>query len=373
MAEPAEQRVSLDQALDLATKLQQQGRLDEARSIYEQVLIKLPHQQRALSMLASISYQQGDDLQAEAYLDRLIQILLGQVEESPDAIGPRAAAVNLLLARGRNVEAETLISDLKLPLNPIRATPELFGRKRDDAKARGLPGMIINTMPKSASESIWNKLAQGLGMAQSHLSIGLFPECCLIPFRLARVAEGGIIAKEHIPASAHNLKLLEEHGLTRMVVHLRDPRQAMLSWVHFVRDDVSMRLMAPIWRRTVPPAHIVKGPLDETVDWCIEHYLPILVDFIDGWRRVAADPQSPFQARFLTFEKFRTEPEAYFDEALDILGAPKAGFRAEAQAETVHLRKGALDEWREVLDKQRQAAAWKQIPADMAEQFGWEK
>jgi hypothetical protein len=190
---------------------------------------------------------------------------------------------------------------------------------------------------------------------------------------MARIAEGGIIAKEHIPASAHNLKVLEDHGLTRMVVHLRDPRQAMLSWVHFVRDDVSMRLMGPIWRRTVPPAHIVKGTLEETIDWCIDNYLPILIEFIEGWRRVTADPDSPFEVRFLTFEKFRTQPDAYFAEALDFLGAPKADFRAEAEAETVHLRKGALDEWREVLDKQRQAAAWKRIPPDMAESFGWEK
>jgi hypothetical protein len=365
--------MTLDQALDLAMNSQKQGRLDEARTIYEQVLVRIPHQQRALSMLASIGYQQGQDMQAEAYLDRLIDILRQEVEENPEALQPRAALVNLLLARGRNAEAEALVDALELPLNPIRATPELFGQRRDDAKARGLPGMIVNTMPKSASESIWNKLAQGLGMAQSHLSIGLFPECCLIPHRMARVAEGGIIAKEHIPASAYNLKVLQQHGLTRMIVHLRDPRQAMLSWVHFVRDDVSMRLMGPIWRRTVPPADVVRGPLEGTIDWCIDNYLPVLVEFIEGWRRVAAHAESPFQVGFLTFEEFRTDPDSYFAKALDCLGAPHAAFAANAEAETVHLRKGALDEWREALDKRQREAAWAQLPAEMAADFGWSK
>lgn len=371
MAETA-QKLSLDQALALALEAQRAGALNDARAIYEQVLARVPHQTRALSMLASICYQSGEDVQADAYLDRCIEVLQDQAADGKGDASVLAALINLLLARRRNVEAERLVEQLDLPVNPIRATPEQFAFRQETARAKGLGGMIINTMPKSASESIWNKLAEGLGMAQCHLSIGLFPECCVIPARIAKVAAGGIIAKEHIPANAHNLRVMERHGTTRMIVHLRDPRQATLSWAHFVREDVSRRLMGPIWRRTVPPAAALNAELPETLDWCIEHYLPILVDFIEGWARLHDDPGSPVEVDFLTFEQFRTDPESYFQRALDFYGVERSRFHAEAEAETVHLRKGALDEWREVFSGAQRQAAWAKIPGKLAERFEWD-
>ena len=51
---------------------------------------------------------------------------------------------------------------------------------------------------------------------------------------------------------------------------------------------------------------------------------------------------------------------AYIDRALDSDddGIDKATFRTEAEAETVHLRKGLIDEWREVFTPAQQARAW---------------
>ena len=291
----------------------------------------------------------------------------------PNLARVHASLVNSLLARQRRAEAESSVGGLELPINPIRATPEEFLRRRARGIQQKLPAMLINAVPKSASESIWNKLSEGLSLAQGHLSIGLFPDCCLIPFRVRTAAEGGLIAKEHISATAFNLETLAQSGLNRMVCHLRDPRQATLSWAHFVRDDVSMRLMAPIWRKIVPPLSVPKDDLARQIDWSIDNYLPLLISFIRGWIEADEDPAQPMRVLFLSFEEFRVDPDAYFDRVLAFHDIDRALFAADSEAEVVHLRKGLLDEWRGVFSAAQQKRAWDAIPPELAERFGWRK
>lgn len=366
------QNMSIPQAFDVARHRHVAGELEQAWDIYSRILDVVPDHAEAAVMLASIAYRQAKTEDAGTYLDRAIGLNRAAIQRKADDDRSRASLVNLLLARGRIAEAEALVQELKLPLNPTRATPEEFDERRQAAIGRGLPLIIISTMPKSASESIWNKLAESLEMAQCYLSLGLFPDCCLIPARVDQAAAGGIIVKEHIGPSRHNLAALERTGVDRLIVHHRDPRQATLSWVHFARDDINQRLMAPLWRKIVPPAEVLDGDLSRQIDWCIDAYMPQLVEFLQDWRRVDADSGIPLSVLFMSFEIFRTEPAQYFEKVLDFYDIPRERFAAEAEAKVVHLRKGQLDEWRDVFSEAQRQRAWEMIPADMAEAFGWQ-
>lgn len=372
MSEAAPQQISMEQAFQMARQKQAAGELDEARHIYERILTSVPVHAESLTMLASITYQKGDDTQADAFIGRAIEVYQTILSQQPGSLAARAPLVNLLLARNRISEAQALMADLNLPLNPIRATPEVFVERRKSGIARGLPPMLINTVPKSASESIWNRLAEGLGLAQCHLSLGLFPDCCLVPARVQSAGQGGLIAKEHIPATAFNLKVLADSGVTRVLFHLRDPRQAVLSWAHFVHDDVSLRMMAPIWRKVIPPAAVLRADLATQIDWCIDNYLPLLVDFVRGWDNLCRDDQGSLRVKIQSFELFLSEPEKYFAEALDFYDIDPSLFAADAEAETVHLRKGMTDEWRGVFTRKQSERAWELMPRDMAKHFGWQ-
>ncbi len=61
------------------------------------------------------------------------------------------------------------------------------------------------------------------------------------------------------------------------------------------------------------------------------------------------------------------------DEVLTFYGIAAEGFRRDAEAEVVHLRKGAVDEWRGVFSEAQAARAWRQIPSRMAERFAWRR
>ena len=229
MPEATQQRQSIEESFRQARDRQASGQLEDAKRLYGDILARVPHHAESLTMLGSVAYQQGDDTQAEAYLDRAIEIYQAVLKQMPGLVAVRAPLVNVMLARGRRAEAEAYAADLELRINPVRATAKEFTRRRRIGQERGLPAMLINTVPKSASESIWNKLAQGLGLAQCHFSLGLFPDCTLMPSRVRATAAGGVIVKEHLPATPFNLQVLAEHGLDRVLVHLRDPRQATLS------------------------------------------------------------------------------------------------------------------------------------------------
>ena len=160
-------QVPPEQSFNLARQLQAQGRLAEAQAVYEKLLKKLPNHPQSLTMMASICYQGGEDLQAEAYVDRAIEVYEENLERTPNNVGFKASLMTLLLARGAREKAEHQALDLDLPINAVRAGPrEFFERSRSGAE-RGIPLLLINTVPKSASESIWNKLAEGLGIGAS--------------------------------------------------------------------------------------------------------------------------------------------------------------------------------------------------------------
>lgn len=371
MPQTQQRKLPVEQAFATAMEWQKEGRLVEARQVYEQIVSRFPDHAQSLTMLASISHQQGQDFQAVVHLDKAIGLYQAAFGRNPADLGARAQLVNLLLARGRVAEAEALMPGLQMPLNPIRTTPEAFERRRAAARGRNLPPILITTFPKSASESIWNKLAEGLDSAQAHVSIGLFPDCTIVPSRAGLLAQGGLIAKEHLSASRFNLKVLADHGLDRVIVHHRDPRQATLSWAHFARDDINKRLLAPLWRKIVPPAQVLSQDLGAQIDWCIENYLPLLIRFLADWRAADADPERPISALFMSFELFRVEPARYFDRVLEFYDVPRERFAADADAEVVHLRKGEIDEWRGVFTEAQRERAWELIPDAMAEAFGW--
>ncbi len=362
---------SIAEAMDFARRRHQAGALSDARSLYELVLESEPNNTDAMTLLASLLYRTGEEREAESLLERAINLYANTYRQGIAELAPLAGLVNLLLARGRVAEAEHRVQVMDLPILPVRATQQEFNARREAALRAGLPLILVTTLPKTASESIWNHLAEGLQAAQCHLSVGLFPDCCLIPSRVNFGAPGGIVAKEHIAATDHNLATLAEFGVDRIVVNLRDPRQVVLSWVHFVREDVSQRLLAPIWRKIVPPSRIFDEPLETQIDWALDSFMPLLIDFARGWIAADRDPQRPLKALFLSFEEFRADPVSFATRIVDFYDLPRERFAHAAEFEVVHLRKGMTDEWRSVFSPEQQARAWDQIPSDLAEAMGW--
>lgn len=377
---PSASAAAIDAALRWGVEQLGRGELRAAREAFDHVRMLAPEHPTALTMLGSIAYQEGEDALGEIYLDRAIAFYESAARDhgtGPGRAGLIGPLANLLLARNREREIDArldpLLDDLDLPFNRLGQTAEAFATTRSRAVEQGLATVLICTVPKSASETLWNRLAAGLGLPQTHLGIGLFPRCRLLPKRLEAAVAGGLMAKEHIRPTAANLAALEQHGPSRLIVHQRDPRQAMLSWAHFVHDDVAHRPMGPIWRDLVPPASVLAGGIETVVDWSIDHALPWFVAFAAEWAALANQPRRRPMLHFSTFEQFVADADAVIDDILRFLAIPADRFdlRAAELAPDAHWRMGRTDEWRQVLDRRQRARARDALPPALASRFGW--
>ena len=370
------QTADVEQMFQRAFALHGEGKHADARAIYEKILLAVPGHPGTLQMLASLAFYAGAGVQAEAYRDQAIQgYRRAMADLAPQQIAPlmnlRAGLMNLLLSADHVESAQAEAKRLHVPLNPMFADPQTWLRTRKRAVRNRRPRIVLNTIPKSASETVWNRLAKGLDMAQCHVSLGLFPNCTAVPARMRDFGKGGIITKEHLAPTAFNVRALRDAGVDRMVLHLRDPRQVLLSWAYFVRDDIARTPLGPLWRQTCPPADVLKADFSALLDWCVDRYLPYVVAFIEGWQAIADDSDTPLAVHFATFEHFLEAPSDHIGAILDFHETPRTAIGDDANAADGHFRRGQRDEWRDVLTAEQKARANAQLSGAMMDRFGW--
>ncbi len=131
--------------------------------------------------------------------------------------------------------------------------------------ARRAVKILLNTMPKSGSVYILKSLAIITGLKTMHLgdpSNGKIGIEDILAF-----CGGGYVAQNHLASSAENLQILQQFK-PKMLLHLRDPRQALLSWVYHVDwKNKTEGLIVPGQPR------YFESSLSSKIDWQIESHL----------------------------------------------------------------------------------------------------
>ncbi|MCH8113406.1 MAG: sulfotransferase domain-containing protein [Proteobacteria bacterium] len=263
----------------------------------------------------------------------------------------------------------------------IRSHPEMplerlgnFVVLQEVAIKRGIPGILLVTMPKSGSLYMLMRLSKGLGVPICHASLDLFPTDRVIPSWAQALALGGAVAQEHLDASSRNMAELVRAGLSKAVVHVRDPRQATLSWVHHVetttgdREHIRQLMSPPITKM------YDRFDLGRKIDWQIENYLPLLVKWTQQWMDFADACASDFEVLFTRYEDFRADEGANIRKILNYMGVSPEAFDfspLKTSREALHRRKGEADEWREVFSRTQRRRATELVPEDMCARFGW--
>lgn len=242
-----------------------------------------------------------------------------------------------------------------------------LGRKR-------IPGIHLNTLPKSGSMFICDALADGLAIEKTVVSCGYFPDDMILRLTFEQLSDGGFISQSHLPANRLNKVVLQDY-VDRIVVHVRDPRQALLSWTHFLtkleRDG------RPEVNHTIPPlpSEYFSLSLAEQIGWQIENYLPLCVQWLEGWIDASEDEAFRVKILFTRFEDFVADADSFFMRILDFYGIPESLFVYQKRPKegADHFRKGRVDEWREVFDADQTARATAIMTERILTQFGWER
>ncbi|KZD05706.1 sulfotransferase domain-containing protein [Thalassospira xiamenensis] len=211
-----------------------------------------------------------------------------------------------------------------------------------------VPAILFNTMPKSGSVFILRSIENGLRIPYVNVSDGYFPDDLLQRTRFQEFALGNCITQSHVPAHPINIGMLN-HYIDRMVLHVRDPRQALLSWTHHVRRFQNDRGALSVFVPSIPDEYF-SWSLHEQIEWQIENYCPGLVNWVEGWIDHIKKEDQSFKIMITHYEDFLEDQEKFFKEFFKFYDVEWEKFiftEVEKSADT-NFRSGTLDEWRSV-------------------------
>jgi Sulfotransferase domain len=234
-------------------------------------------------------------------------------------------------------------------------TPEVVGRLvalRDANIRRRLPSIVLVTLPRSASISVSSIFNSGFNLPSFCYSlVGLE----VVESWARDYASGGACHTAHLQPTPQNIARLKRCGIDKLIVHVRDPRQALLSLTHYV-------------------AAYPRGPevpLDQRLEAAAGDYLAS-IRWIEGW----LDAEDEIRILFSRFEDFVSDKAAFIRRYLDFYGAPIELFSMR-DAVTMHpgvdyhLRLGRTDEWREVMSPEQAERLSSWLPQRLRQRFGW--
>jgi len=375
-----------DLGLSLGDRLQSEGKPEDAIALYQHAIAVQPDRVEFYLKLGNIfreqkqldaaikSYQQAleiDPKLVEAHLQ--LGEVLGRKGEYEEAVRHCQQAWEI---DHNSAAAYTYLGKVFiLHGNRDEALSCLY--KSNQIKSANLialgqtPGILLNTLPKSGSFYILEAIYKGLNINWMPISA----ESEVIKRDdIAILASGMNASQEHLHATSRNLCLISEF-LDKLVVHVRDPRQATLSWVHHlikttreIKDVISLLPAIPAAK------NYFSLSLTEQISWQIESgYLPIAINFIEGWLNAEADPLFYPDILFTKYEDLATDPQAFFESILKFYNIEKFPFTfpEPPQQGKLHYRKGRADEWREVFTAEQVEKASSMIPQRLFDKFGW--
>jgi hypothetical protein len=334
------------------------NRLKSAGGTARQIAARFQQFQRAYeNQNYGIAYQhfaEALDLDAGVAYRYFVVRASAQVEFTARATGrvdELTARLDALLARHPNMNL--LCDD---DPDSIQRLCEL----REANIKKGLPSVALITLPKSASISVANIFTSGFNLpsfAYSFITVGVMESWA------HDYARGGACYATHLRPTPSTVERLKRSGISKIIVHVRDPRQTLLSTVHHLSlyPDQLITLTKTVTHRPIAQQ------IDELMDFYIHR-----IRWIAGWM----EAESKLDLMFSTFEDFVSDRRAFIQRYLDFYGAPPEHFSYESAVERhqgtdYHYRKGEISEWRNVFPSKQAAYLSSLVPKEVKQRFGW--
>jgi tetratricopeptide (TPR) repeat protein len=334
-----------EDALVEARRLFDGGSYEAALELYESVLAAFPSDEEANYYVATLFNWSGDRHNAITHLERA-------------GLGPGADADFLSFQDYERFRTG-------------------FAADQRRAIEGGSGKVLLTALPKSASVFLYVSLASLLQVPVCRVSLGTFPDMAIVPSWLKQFNLGGAVTHDHFFPTPYNLEQLQRTGIDQVLVHVRDPRQALLSYVHME----TQRLTGSHDASRDDKAHIaayLSLTMTEKIDHAIEVLFPRFLSWISDWAAVA-EQDAPLRVVMSSYEDFMANKSGYLDWLIGTLGQPirtdlpitEVLNIIESTEGATNFRKGMTDEWREVFTLAQRNSTWKALRGPLADRFGW--
>ena len=227
-------------------------------------------------------------------------------------------------------------------------------RRQELAKERGIPSVLIASMPRSASASLTQTIAALLDAPIMRASCGRFPDFLLVPRWFNSCSSGGAVLHDHFGAIPFNVKLLRDAHVGEVFVRVRDPRPAAASSVNLID------------RKAVASGRA------EFEDRVLAAYEIAFIPWLTGWLAAAADAETGLKIHWVTHGARATREAAR--HVLAILAAAHPALADYARAHiteiTANLVTGEAEAWRASISERGQERLWEATPQAVRDLLG---
>jgi hypothetical protein len=213
---------------------------------------------------------------------------------------------------------------------------------------------------KSASVTIDNIFSSGFGLPTVVYSIATAE---VVESWARDFARGGACYTTHLYPRERNILRLKRAGLQKIIVHVRDPRQGILSLIHHIMQrDTYLHLRQ-------------NGFAERTIDEQLEDLLQVYlrrIAWLQGW----LEAENELGILFSTFEDFVQSRDEFVARYLAYYGGPTEYFCSEAgltmhKGIDYHFRAGEIDEWRKVFSPGNVKRLSVLLPESIKQRFNW--
>ena len=229
---------------------------------------------------------------------------------------------------------------------------------------QGLPSPLFVTQAKSGTVTLATIFAAGFNLPCFTYSL---VNLRVIPSWARDYARGGACYVTHLNATPENVANLKTAGITRAMVHVRDPRQALVSFVHHL-----MKYQDHLPRSAY--GDFRELPFADQIDWVLENgeYYYDTIEWLERW----LDAATEIDVHFSTFEQFREHPDRVIDECLTFYGGDPRWFQrdevfVQQQGVDYHFRLGETAEWRRVMTTRQIERVEAGLSPRLRARFSW--
>ena len=312
------------------------------------------------------------------------QTLTEALRLAPDMADAYILLHEALLADGRVTEAvdafdSALRQDALASLTGVHVHPALMSGTGDFKEAqhqaidRGIPAVMLNSLGNSGSTYVMLRLCAGLRIPAHSILLGQYSVTDVaIPQAVHNMAKGGAICRQHFCATDQILAEFRRCSITEMILQLRDPRQLVLSNLHYMDMLYADGSYIPKHTRALLPDDYFERPPGDKIDYLIETVIPRDTALIESW--IDAEEAWPeLMIHYCAYEDMIADPDAFLCDILDFYGLPHHAFdwSAGVDKSDAHFRRGKADEWRDVFSEQQKRRAWELTPKSLCERFSW--
>jgi hypothetical protein len=164
---------------------------------------------------------------------------------------------------------------------------------------------------------------------------------------LRRLLPHGYVIAAHAAATYHNIRTLQDVGIRKVTVLVRDPRDNTVSWTHHIR---ALGPGARDYNSFIQhlPANYYDWPHAMQLAFQVRTFLPAAVNWIESWLGAAARGESDLDIQIVYFDELKSNPVRMFKRVLTFHEVKNYDLsRIEpARPGVRHFRQGQHDTWR---------------------------